>query len=264
MAIPKVGSLFFFKKGDDMNIRTFTIFLSLSCVVMVAAIVGCATTQSIPYATRGRHLDELPLGESFEGRCLIIQESSEKPVPEPKYDRELTLRINEEVTKLVVSVKPMNIPGTTSLVFHVGESMKSNLENTLRPLFRSVNFSTSPLKEVTNKGTVLDVELKSYDFNIASSIFGTHTSKLAIQYSLYEKEKNIFTYLADTSGGSRETSSICTTMDDMKRFSIPTYPATYGPYVLSVGNSYDVALGRSLELLLDKLNEAWTPPKKGN
>lgn len=249
-----------------MKTRTFPFFRFLSCVVMAATIAGCATTQPIPYASRGLQLAETFPEEKFMGRCVSTgdpQKSLEKPLAKPKYDRQLTIRMNEEILKLVVTVKPLNIPGAMSLAFYVGESVKSNLENTLRPLFRSVNVSTSSLKEVTNKETVLDVDLKSYDFNIASSIFGTHTTKLTIQYSLYEEGgKNIFTILTNASGMGGETSHICMTMEDLGRFYILRYPSTFAPYIHRIGNSYDVAMARSIEELLAKLSEAWAPPRQ--
>jgi len=228
-----------------MKNRTAPFLLLLSSLIVGVTITGCATIQPVPYATGGLRL--------------------ESPLSERKIDRPLTIRINEELLKLVVTIKPLNILGTMSYNFYVGESIRSNIVNTLNPLFRSVNVSTLPIKELKSHGIVLDVALKSYNFNLSPSIYQAHIVTLTMEYNGYEEDgKNIFTVLAETSGTSKDifSANIRKTSYDWSRFSIEPSSAT--PYVHDMGNAYDVALSRSIDKLLTKLNEVWVRPPQGN
>lgn len=224
-----------------MKDRTKSLLQLLLFMLMGAVLVGCATTQSVPYATGGLR--------------------SEKFISVQKVDKQLTLRMNEELLKLVVSVKPLNIPGAMSYNFYVGESIRSNIVNTFSPLFRSVNVSTLPLNELTKRGLVLEVVLKSYKFDLAASIMSPHLVKLNLEYKGYEEDgRNIFTVITETSGSSTDifASSIGKTLDDWGRF--PINPPSAAPYVGDMSNAYDLALSRSIEQLLSKVNELWIRP----
>lgn len=220
-------------------------FLPIPLYLAVSIVLaGCATTQSVPYASGGLRLA--------------------KSLSEQKIEKDLTIRMNEDLLKLVVSVKPVKIPGTMSYEFYVGESIRSNIVNTLNPLFRSVNVSSLPLNELTKRGLVLDVDLKSYDFNLAASIMSPHNVRLTMEYKGYEEDgKNTFSLLTETAGASNEAfaSSIGKTLDDWGRF--PIEPPSAAPYVGDMSNAYDLALSRSLEKLLPRVNEAWIRPPQG-
>jgi len=227
-----------------MKGKTVSFLRLLLCLAVGVVLAGCATTQSVPYASGGLRL--------------------EKPLSDQKIDKDLTLRMNEELLKLVVSIKPLNIPGTMSYNFYIGESIRSNIINTLNPLFRSVNISTLPLNELTRRGLVLDVALKSYNFDLAASIMTRHIVKLTMEYKGYEEDgKNIFSLITETSGASNEifASSTVKTLEDWGRF--PIEPPSTAPYVGDMSNAYDLALSRSIEKLLSKVNEAWVRLPQG-
>jgi len=220
-----------------MKSKTYP-FLRLLLVFIVSyTVIGCALVQPVPYATGGVKI--------------------EKPLSERNFDKPLTLRMNEELLKTVITIKPFNIPGAMSYSFYVGESIKSNILNTLNPIFHSVRVSSLPLKELTSYGVVLDVALKSYEFDISPSIMREHAVRLSIEYKGYKDGKNIFTVLTETSGTSKEIlwANIRKTSDDWTRF--PIVPASTIPYVHDMGNAYDVALSKSIDKLLGKLSEAW-------
>ena len=182
-----------------MKNKAVTFLRLLSCLIVGTSFPACATIQPIPYATGGLR--------------------TEKSLSEQKIDRQLTLGMTEELLKLVVTIKPLNIPGTESYNFYVGESIRANLVNTLRPLFSSVNVSSLIFQDKAIAGAMLNIDLKSYDFGIAPSIFGKHTVRLSIEYSGYDESgKGIFTLLTETSGTSDETPGIGKTLDDWRRF----------------------------------------------
>ena len=221
-----------------MKSKAVTFLRLLSCLIVGTSLAGCATIQPIPYATGGLRI--------------------EKSLSERKIDRQLTLGMTEELLKLVVTINPLQIPENVSYNLYVGESIRANLVNTLRPLFSSVNVSSLKFKEKASVGAMLNIDLKSYDFRIAPSIFGKHTVRLSIEYSGYDESgKGIFMLLTETSGTSDETPGIGKTWDDWRRFAMPREPITAAPYIHSIGNAYDVALGESISELLTKLNEAW-------
>ncbi len=210
----------------------------MSFAILGAIVAGCATAHSIPYASGGRRADQL-----LSGR---------------KSDTPLAIRMRGELQKQVVEIKP-GFPGAAAYRFFVGESIRANLVNTLGAQFRSVDVSTLSVEELTGRGAVLDVDLKSHDFQIPMSIFGTPTTRLGLEYGFYyDGGKKLFTIQTETTGTagmSGEPFEIRKTTADWGRFPVPEGMSQVEPFLHAVGRSYDVALAKSIDELLIKLNE---------
>lgn len=215
----------------SMTARVFMVVTFLS----ISGLSGCTITQGIPY--------------TLSLRLRLAESSAEK------LHQQLTVHMTEELAYLVVTSKPVNIPGTIAYTFPVGESVRVNLKNTLASLFGTVDVSIMPIERLKGKETVLDVELKTYDFHIAPSILGTHRAHLALQYSLYNERGNmLFTILTDTSGTSEMTSG-----EMWSRVVIPGEAFVSSGWRSSIGRAYDEALAKSIDELVPNLKRAWRP-----
>lgn len=175
------------------------------------------------------------------------------PAVEKQTD-ELTIRMSKELQSLVVTVKPIKIPGTIAYKFSIGKSLEANLTSTLSDLFSTVQVSTLPLSELGSQAIVLEVELVGYDFNIAPSIAGTHSVKLDIRYSVYGAGRHqLFTLETNSEGTSAERLS-----QSWGRVYIPgigfidTSPYKYKS---TIGRAYDEALAKSIDKLVSKMIE---------
>lgn len=198
-----------------------TLALSLAALLL-STLIGCSTT--IPYPQRAR-LDSVP--------------------PEQRLGTNLTVRMSEELYNHVASIKPAAIG--TSYTLAVGESIRANLTNALSPLFNSTQVSTQSLTELKGRGTVIDVELNSFDFDPTKNIFGSHDAKLAMQYHLYDDQgAKLTTISTDTSGTSGLTAN-----EKVEHL----FPAFATGYQTAMGRAYDQALQKSIDELLNKLKE---------
>jgi hypothetical protein len=205
-----------------LPLRPFTALILASAAALVS---GCAATltQPIPYRPALR---------------LSI-------APTDKIDSALTVRMTEQLSNLVATVKPLDMPLTMSYTFAIGESLKSNLTNTLRAVFSKVTIDTSTLRQANIAPFTLNVELKSYELNIAPSIFGTHSSRLNIQYTLDdERGTRLLSLLTDTSGTSAGTST-----ELLGRVFVQGEAFQSSGYRASIGRAYDEALARSINEL---------------
>jgi hypothetical protein len=197
---------------------------------------GCATlspTQPVPYSTVGRAVDS--------HRTWRIEEP-------------LTIHMSDELQRLTVTVKPLNIPGAMAYRFHVGESIRSNLITTLEPLYGSVRVSNDPVAEGVIPGESLNVELTRYDFQVPTSIFGTHVVNLVVRYDLH-RAGSVVTVETSTSGTSREQPEMGFSLEDLTRFAVLHSSPTAGGFVMDMANAYGTALARSIDTMLVALGE---------
>ena len=173
---------------------------------------------------------------------------------EERRTEELTIRMSEELRSLVIKVKPIDIPGTIAYKFLIGKSLEANLTNTLSDLFDTVHVSTLPLSELGAQASVLEVELVNYDLHIAPSVFGTHSAKLDIRYSVYGAGRHqLFTLETNSEGTSAESKSL-----EWGRVYIPEYGfISTSPYRYrnTIGQAYDEALAKSIDKLVSKMIE---------
>lgn len=198
-------------------------FLACCFLVFFIALVGC-TQRTIPYRVTLR-VDPLP--------------------SEQKLKPQLTVRMQKELSKLVVTVRSLNFP--------VGESLIANFLTTLNPLFGAVQFSTLQLEQTKGKGCVLDVNLKSYDFRFARTILPTFSVKLVIEYGLYDENGNATTtFTTDTSC----TSKLMTGGVVLGGIFQPALGDV--SYRNSIGRAYDEALAKSIDVLITNMKKAWT------
>jgi hypothetical protein len=176
-----------------------------------------------------------------------------QPIPsEDKLNRNLTTLMSEKLKELVVTIKPIDIPGATAYRFQVGESMQTNFLNIFGQLFQDVKISTSSLIELSNTSYFLEVQLDNYDFHIAPSIFGTHTAKLQIRYSFYDTNKTLlFTITTETNG-----SSVSTQAEIWGRVYIPFEALVSSGYRNSIARAYDEALAKSIDELIKLIEKA--------
>jgi len=171
---------------------------------------------------------------------------------EEKRADELTIRMSEELRHLVVTVKPINLPGAIAYKFRIGGSLEANLTSALRALFATVHVSTLPLSELGAEASVLEVELEGYDLHIARTILGTHSAKLEIRYSVYGAgRRRLFTLETKSEGASAMSSA-----ERTERFRA-NYRAIYNApgYRRSIGRAYDQALAQSIDKLASKMVE---------
>lgn len=176
------------KKNRNLRISRVKVTRSIRFLVGVLGVVllaGCA--QTIPHKANLR---------------LAI------PAKE-KRTEELTIRMSEELQSLVVTVKPIKIPAAMAYRFHIGKSLEANLTSVLSDLFGTVQISTLPLMELGAKDYVLEVKLVGYDLQISPSVFGTHSAKLNINYSVYGAGgRQLLTLETNSEGTSVERESL--------------------------------------------------------
>lgn len=177
--------------------------------------------------------------------------------------QKLVVHMTDEQSKLVVNIKPLDIPGTNSYNFPVGESLKANLTNTLLPLFGSVELSTLDMDQYKGKAAVLDVDLKSYNLHIGPSILDAHSAALVISYALYDEDgKAVNAFTTDTSSTSKMTEEERDTA--YKRIFIPFGQHIYSgeSYENAIGRVYDEALAKSIYVLITNIEKAWGKEEK--
>jgi hypothetical protein len=195
----------------------------LLVLFVLLVFAGCA--QTIPY--KGNlQIQPIPSEERIRGKLKTL--------------------MSEKLKGLVVTIKPVKMPGATSYKFQVGQSMQTNYLNTLGPLFQDVKISAQTLNELSNTDYFLEVQLINYDFHIAPSIFGTHTAKLEIKYSFYDTNKApLFTMTKETNGSSASTG-----VERWGRVFIPGEVVISSGYRNSIGRAYDEALAKSIDELI--------------
>jgi hypothetical protein len=217
-------------------LRSGTKRIAVRCVlpVLVALLAAACSkmtpTQSVPYPTGGRAV--------------------ERGSPAQPPQESLTILMGAELLALVTTVKPVNIPLGMAYRFYVGESIRSNLVSTLTPLFRSVEVSSAPLAQIPGTGQVLSVVLRSCDVKVPSSILGTHSVEMFIEYELHDRSSGSVTRIeAKTSGTHREMAAMFTAADWRRFGTVPSSP-TAGLFVVDMATAYAVALSRSIDLLV--------------
>lgn len=209
-----------------MNTSIRAMAMPIVALAMLVLVAGCA--QTIPCQSNLR-LD-LPAGQKQTGK--------------------LTIRMADELRPLVVTVKPVKMPLTTSYKFQIGKTLEGNLTNTLGGLFQTVQVSTQAIEDIRSAPFVLEPELLDHRIKIGASIFSSHKAHLAIRYSFYRSGKKVFTLETQTDGTSAMESS-----EIVGHVVVSLASAGGGArgYRQSIGRAYDQALAKSIDELAAKL-----------
>jgi hypothetical protein len=218
---------------------------------MILLSIGCA--QNIPLRK------DTPTGEqtSTQGTEGVSTAATLKMKPVAsarKLGPHITIHMTKELRDLVVRVKPSNIPLSNSYDVPIGDSLASNLEATVGSLFETTSVSTD-LDTPAGKGATLDVVLKEHEFNIALSVFGTHTARLLFAWTLYDESGGIHLPMnTETSGSNKMTSG------ELMVHLLPLQTALATGYRASIGRAVDDALGKAIDQIITAIQKAY----KGN
>lgn len=238
------------------EIRKTTARLVLSCFFMILLTIGCA--QNIPLRKDARGGDQPPV-QSDEGISTTATLKMKPTASAQKLGQHLTIHMTKELRDLVVRVKPSNIPLSNSYDIPIGDSLIANLEATVGSLFGTTSVSTD-LNTPASKGATLDVVLKEHEFNIALSVFGTHTARLLFAWTLNDQSGSINLPVSTETSGSSKMSS-----GELLVHLLPLQTALATGYRASIGRAVDDALAKAIDQVITAIQTTYKgnniPPK---